>query len=67
MIFYVFFETDGDYGKYRRSYGFRTLAARSAWITEELRLLALRTDEFLSDLEEWESEDGTWSHLSIIE
>lgn len=69
MIFYVFFETDGDYGRFRQSFGFTTEAARHAWITEQLRLLALTDSDDLSDLEEWErpANDPTWSHLSIIE
>ena len=65
MIFYVFFETDGDYGV---TFGFTTEAARHAWITEQLRLLALTDSDDLSDLEEWERPigDPTWSHIRIL-
>jgi len=66
MIFYVFFETDGDFGRFRQTYGFTTDALRRAWVTEQLRLLALRADDDLSDLEEWESSDETWSHIRIL-
>jgi hypothetical protein len=66
MIFYVFFETEDDYGRFRQAYGFTTEAARAAWITEELRLLAQDEYAGLSDLEEWECADGSWSHLRIL-
>jgi hypothetical protein len=66
MIFYVFFETEDDFGRFRQSFGFTTEAARHAWISEELRLLRLTPSADLSDLEEWESDDPTWSHIRIL-
>jgi len=65
-IFYVFFETDGDLGRYRQSFGFCSAIARTAWVTEELRLLRLRPEDGLSDLEYWESSDGSWGHIRVI-
>lgn len=66
MTYFVFFETEDDYGRFRRTVGFTTEALRDAWVSEELRLLALRPGDGLSDLEEWEAPHSEWSHVSIL-
>ena len=65
MIYYVFFETEDDYGKYRRTFGFRTAAARQQWIRKEMRL-SYATEDF-SALEEWEAEQTEWPHVRILD
>lgn len=64
MVFYAYFENEDDFGKYRRTVGFRTEAAREQWVRAELRL-AEAADDF-SDLEEWEAEESEWPHVRII-
>ena len=64
MIFYAYFENEDDFGKYRRTFGFRTEAAREQWVRAEMRLAAAADD--FSDLEEWEAEESEWPHVRII-
>lgn len=70
MTFFVFFETEDDYGRFRQTFGFTTEAARSEWITAELARLdgrgEYRCGEYLSDLEEWEAPRSEWPHVKIL-
>jgi hypothetical protein len=64
MIFYAYFETEDDFGRFRRTVGFRTEAAREQWVLAELRLSRAAGD--FSDLEEWEADESEWPSVRII-
>ena len=66
MTYYVFFETDGDFGRVRQTYGFTSQIACDVWVNWQLTMLAGREGEDLSDLEYWEAPQAEWPHVRIL-
>ncbi len=63
-MFYAFFETEDDFGRFRRTFGFTTEVERERWVLAELRLSDASGD--FSDLEEWEADASEWPHVRIL-
>lgn len=61
-IFYAFVEFDGDFGKDRKTRGFRKESNRTAWVRDQYP----GPGQWWSDLETWEADESEWPHVKII-
>jgi hypothetical protein len=62
MIFFLFTEFDGSYGRRRETVGFTTAEARDAYGAQQRPY----GDESWSDYETWEAPHSEWPTIRIV-